>query len=86
MAETKKNVYTKLLTIQAELNVPKNAYNKFGGYNYRNCESILEAIQLRQLRIHLQCKRPGFNPWVGKILWRREWLSAPVFLPGESHG
>ena len=24
------------------------------------------------------------NPWVGKILWRREWQS--VFLPGESHG
>ena len=26
-----------------------------------------------------------FNPWVWKI-WRREWQSAPVFLPGESHG
>ena len=24
--------------------------------------------------------------WVGKVLWRREWQSAPVFLPGESHG
>ena len=24
-------------------------------------------------RIHLQCRRPGFNPWVGKISWRREW-------------
>ena len=23
--------------------------------------------------------------WVGKILWRREWQPAPVFLPGESH-
>ena len=23
--------------------------------------------------------------WVGKILWRREWQSIPVFLPGESH-
>jgi len=22
----------------------------------------------------------------GKIPWRREWLSSPVFLPGESHG
>ena len=29
---------------------------------------------------------PGFNPWVGKIRWRREWLPTPVFLPGESHG
>ena len=24
--------------------------------------------------------------WVGKILWRREWLPTPVSLPGESHG
>ena len=28
----------------------------------------------------------GFNPWVGKILWRRKWQPTPVFLPGESHG
>jgi len=25
-------------------------------------------------------------PWVGKIPWRREWLSTPVFLPEKSHG
>ena len=29
---------------------------------------------------------PGFDPWVGKIPWRRKWQPAPVFLPGESHG
>ena len=28
----------------------------------------------------------GFNPWVGKIPWRRKWQPTPVFLPGESHG
>ena len=33
-----------------------------------------------------QCRRPRFDPWVGKIPWRREWLPTPVFLPGESHG
>ena len=27
-----------------------------------------------------------FNPWVGKIPWRRKWQPTPVFLPGESHG
>ena len=27
-----------------------------------------------------------FDPWVGKIPWRREWLPTPVFLPGEAHG
>ena len=27
-----------------------------------------------------------FDPWVGKIPRRREWLPTPVFLPGEFHG
>ena len=31
-------------------------------------------------------KRHGFNPWVGKILWRRKWLPIPVFLPDKCHG
>ena len=34
----------------------------------------------------LQCGRPGFDPWVGKILWRRKWQPTPVLLPGKSHG
>ena len=33
-----------------------------------------------------QCKRHGFNPWSGKIPWRRKWQLTPVFLPGEFHG
>ena len=35
-----------------------------------------------------QCRRQrhGYNPWVRKIPWRREWLPTPVFLPGKSHG
>ena len=33
-----------------------------------------------------QCRRPGLDPWVGKIPWRRKWQPTPVFLPGESHG
>ena len=28
---------------------------------------------------------PGFDPWVGKIPWRRERLPTPVFWPGEFH-
>ena len=27
-----------------------------------------------------------FDPWVGKIPWRRKWQPTPVLLPGESHG
>ena len=37
-------------------------------------------------RICLQCWRPGFDPWVGTIPWRRERLPTPVFWPGEFHG
>ena len=31
-----------------------------------------------------QCRRPGFDPWVGRIPWRRKWQPPPVFLPGKS--
>ena len=27
---------------------------------------------------------PEFDPWVGKISWRRPWQPTPVFLPGKS--
>ena len=30
-------------------------------------------LWLRWWSICLQCRRPGFNPWVGKILWKRKW-------------
>ena len=32
------------------------------------------------------CRRCRFNPWVGKIPWRRKWQPTPVFLPRKSHG
>ena len=35
--------------------------------------------------ICLQCRRPGFDPWVRKILWRRKWQAIPGFLPEEFH-
>ena len=33
-----------------------------------------------------QCRRPRFNPWVGKMPWRRGWPPTPISLPGECHG
>ena len=29
-------------------------------------------------------KRQGFDPWVGKIPWKKAWQLTPVFSPGES--
>ena len=42
----------------------------------------LEAKLVKNL---LYKERPGFDPWVGKIPWRRERLPTPVFWPGEFH-
>lgn len=39
------NIYEKLLNIQNELKAPKNQRNNFGGYDYRSCEDILEAVK-----------------------------------------
>ena len=33
-----------------------------------------------------QCRRCGFDPWVGKIPWRMSWQPSPAFLSGKSHG
>ena len=41
---------------------------------------------LRDKESTCQCRRHGFDPWVGKILWRRKWQPTPVPLPGKSHG
>ena len=40
-----KTIYKKLMAVQSELKAPKGQYNKFGGYSYRSCEDILEAVK-----------------------------------------
>ena len=46
---------------------------------------VYRASLVAQRLQHLPAMwRPGFDPWVGKIPWRRAWQPTPVFLPGES--
>ena len=33
-----------------------------------------------------QCRRHGFDPWVGTIPWSKKWQPTPVFLPGKFQG
>ena len=45
------------------------------------------ALEVRNLPANgKRRKRHGFDPWVGKIPWRRAQQPTPVFLPEESHG
>ena len=56
--------------------------------NFKNSESLgpLISLVVQMVENPPTMRRPGFDPWVGKIPWRRAWQPTPVFLPGESHG
>ena len=41
---------------------------------------------LPAIQRHRRCGRRRFDPWVGKIPWKRKWQPTPVFSPGASHG
>ena len=56
-------------------------------YIYMNIMGFPDGISGKEPAC--QCRRHkqhGFNPWVGKIPWRRKWQPTPVFLPGKFHG
>ncbi len=56
MAEKKSTTFKeKLMAVQVELKAPKNLYNSFGKYKYRNVEGIQEALKplLKQYRLYL---------------------------------
>ena len=42
---SKKEFFEKLAKVQGELKAPKGQKNSFGGYKYRSCEDILEAVK-----------------------------------------
>ena len=44
------------------------------------------SLVVQMVKNPLQCRRPGFDLWVGKIPWRRTLRAIPEFLPGEFHG
>ena len=44
------------------------------------------SLVAQLVKNHLQCRRPAFSPWVGKIPWRKESIPTAVLWPGEFHG
>ena len=56
-------------------------------YNKKRNRKISEQFNfIAQIKKMRKNQFNIFNPWVGKIPWRRKWLPTPVFLPGKSHG
>ena len=50
----------------------------------RKCTKASPVAQMVK-RLPAMRERPRFDPWVGKIPWRRKWQPTPVLLPGKSH-
>ena len=48
--------------------------------------SDVASLVAQTVKICLQCRRLSFDPWVGKIPWRKEWLPSPGFLVREFYG
>ena len=50
--------------------------NIFAGQQWRRPGGVSSKAPVYQYR---RCKRCGFDPWVGKIPWRRAWQPTPAF-------
>ena len=50
------------------------------------CKSTWLPGQLSGNEPTYQCRRCEFDPWIGKICWRRKWQRTPLFLSEKSHG
>ena len=57
-----------------------------------HCEGIITSFSfgaslvVERVNICLQWGRPSFDPWIGKVPWRRKWQLTSILLPGKSHG
>ena len=67
-----------------EISVRNMQVPQYGNLSFDGIK--MHGLKLRWLSVCLQCRRPGFNPSVRKIPWRRKWQPTPVLLPGEPHG
>ena len=64
----------------------RNMYFLEKGFSIQNINRIHNSMSFPGGSDGKECGIRGFNPWVGKIPWRRKWQPTPIFLPGKFHG
>ena len=47
---------------------------------------LWDSLVAQKVKLCPQCRRPGFDPWAGKISWRRKWQPTPKLLPRKFNG
>lgn len=78
------NVYESLANVQQSLKATKDQFNKFGGYNYRSCESILESVKPLLAKEHLALTLTDEMVQVGERIYVK--ATAAVFPTEDSDG
>ena len=67
--------------------LPFATTNLLSLFGFASSQYFTRAFLMTQMVKNLPTMQgPGFNPSVGKIPWKREWLLTPVFFPGEFYG
>ena len=79
------NTYLDTYTYLLLLSVGLSDQTSWETLEFSNWKSDLHTHQIQTVKCLPKCGRPRFDPWVGKILWRRKWQLNPVLLPGKSH-
>lgn len=77
------NVYESLANVQQSLKATKDLFNKFGGYNYRSCESILESVKPLLAKEHLALTLTDEMVQVGGRIYVKS--TATVFPTDDSN-
>jgi hypothetical protein len=75
-----------LILIQSELKAPKNQFNAFGKYKYRNCEDILEALKPLLLKYECTLTIEDEIKEVGGIVFVEATASIQVDKEGRTEG
>jgi hypothetical protein len=75
-----------LILIQSELKAPKNQFNAFGKYKYRNCEDILEALKPLLLKYECTLTIKDELKEVSDILFIESTVSIQVDKEGRTEG
>ena len=75
-----------LIAIQSELKAPKNQFNAFGKYKYRNCEDILEALKPLLLKYECTLTMEDEVKEVGGIVFIETTVSIQIDKEGRTEG
>ena len=66
--------------------IPESGKSPGGGIGYPLQYSWASLVVAQLVKNQPAMQETGFDPWIGKIPWRREQLPTPVFWPEEIHG